>query len=568
MKKKLLSLCCIIGFAAANAQIVPGQFLDLNNIKARVNADGSLFTNYTNAQFEAPKGSGKNTIFADNLWIGGFDAGNQLKMAAQTYRQTGTDFFPGPLNSLGQADTSAAWNQVWKLNKCDIDAFHVWVLSGAPGPLPIDSFALNEIVTWPTIGNEGQRLAPYFDYNGDNFYDPYVGDYPLIKGDQAIYFVYNDKGGIHTETGGAAIGVEIQGMAYVFNCPDSALYNTVFVNYKITNKSSNALNHAYIGKWTDFDIGTYSDDYIGSDVTRGAYYAYNGAVNDATYGANPPAQAAVFLRGPYADADGMADPADSTVNGTGYGDAVVDNERLGMSKFIAYNNSSSASVGNPTTAAQYYDYLTGTWRDGGTLTYGGTGYGIGCSCDYMYPGDSDPTGAGINCGTIQAPWSEWMAGNTPGDRRGVGASGPFTFNPGAVEEVDMAYIFAKATSGGNLASVTTMQERIDSVRSQFNRGMSTCGCNLIVTGIQNNSTPDAELSVYPNPATNMISIGYKSPSKNVIVGIYDVTGQLVKQEIMNFSSAQTMDVSNLVTGLYLLKIQDGKNISSKKFLKQ
>ncbi len=567
MKKKLLTACCIIGFAAANAQIVPGQFLDLNNIKAKVNADGSLFTDYNNAQFEAPKGSGHNTIFADNLWIGGLDAGNTLKIAAQTYHQSGTDFFPGPLNSTGQADTSAVWNRVWKLNKCDIDAYHNWVIIGAPGPLPIDSFALNEIMTWPAFGNDGQPLAPFFDHNSDNLYDPTVGDYPLIKGDQAIYFVFNDKGGVHTETGGGAIGVQIQGMAYEFNCPDSALYNTVFVNYKITNKSITTLNRTYIGKWTDFDIGSYSNDFIGSDVTRGAYYGYNGTITDPAYGANPPAQAAVFLRGPYADADGVADPADSTVNGTGYGDAVVDNERLGLSKFIAYNNSSSSTTGNPTTAAQYYNYLTGTWKDGGALTYGGTGYGGAISCDYLFPDNSDPLGYGTHhIGMV--PWSEVTESNIPGDRRGVGASGPFTFNPGAEQEVDMAYIFAKATSGGNLASVTTMQERIDSVRSQFNRGMSTCGCNLIGTGIQNNPNPDVELSVYPNPANSLIYISYKSPSKNAVVEIYDVTGQLVKSIKTNALQDQPIDIAGFSKGLYIVKLSDGKNVMVKRFIKQ
>ena len=118
--------------------------------------------------------------------------------------------------------------------------------------------------------------------NGDGVYDPIgSGDYPLIKGDQAIFFVYNDAKGTHTETGGLPLGVEIQGMAYAYSCAnDSALYNTIFTNNKIVNKSGSRIDSAFIGNFTDTDIGWYNDDFIGCDVKRGAYYGYNGTAID------------------------------------------------------------------------------------------------------------------------------------------------------------------------------------------------------------------------------------------------------------------------------------------------
>jgi hypothetical protein len=73
--------------------------LDINNVRALINAPGDLFWDFVNPRFEVPKASGKHTIYAGNLWIGGLDTAGQLHLAAQTYRQNGTDFFQGPVSS-------------------------------------------------------------------------------------------------------------------------------------------------------------------------------------------------------------------------------------------------------------------------------------------------------------------------------------------------------------------------------------------------------------------------------------------------------------------------------------
>src|SRR4051812_46594053 len=102
MKKKSTTTFCISIAAFIINSIVNAQtfsLLDVNNIKARVNSDATLFDNMTagKCSFEVPKGSGLNTIFISDLWIGGKDEGNSLHLAAQTYRQNGTDFFQGPI---------------------------------------------------------------------------------------------------------------------------------------------------------------------------------------------------------------------------------------------------------------------------------------------------------------------------------------------------------------------------------------------------------------------------------------------------------------------------------------
>lgn len=575
MKKLVLLVATITSVVSANAQF-PTMYdhIDINNIKAEVNSDGTLFWNLATGQFEVPKGSGVHTIFANALWIGGVDASSTLKIAGQTYRQTGTDFWPGPLSSMATTDSATmnAYNKIWKINKCDIDTYINWFTSGASGTNPTDSTAMQTILDWPTTGIAGAPLAPYADVNGNGVYDPYAGDYPLIKGDQALFFVYNDKGGVHGETGGAAIGLEIQGMAYAYSCTnDSALYNTIFTNYKIINKSSSTLYSTYIGNWTDLDIGSASDDFVGCDVTRGAYYGYNGDLVDdnppagqLAYGANPPAQAVVFLEGPYADPNGIDDASTTTPNGTNYGDMIADNERLGMSKFLYFNNDGS-STGNPSSAVDFYNYLSGNWKDATPWTYGGNGHLTGVQTDYIFPGASDPLGFGTAM-VPQAPWDETSSGNMPGDRRGIGSFGPFTFQPGLVEDITFAYVFGRATSGGNLASVTVMDERIDSIRQKYSNGIATCGC-VSMTGI-NDLSNDNSLSIYPNPASNNITINFTSSSKNVSIKIYDTTGRLVKNIDNAKAGESSINIAELESGLYLLNLQDGNNSTTKRFIKQ
>ena len=71
--------------------------------------------------------------------------------------------------------------------------------------------------------------------------------------------------------------LEVHAMVYAFDAPnDEALSNTIFVNYKFFNRSTNDYHDTYLGLWNDWDIGYAWDDYVGCDVQRGSSFAYNG----------------------------------------------------------------------------------------------------------------------------------------------------------------------------------------------------------------------------------------------------------------------------------------------------
>ena len=72
--------------------------LDVNNVRTTIMGGGDMWWNLDDARYEIPKDGNKHSMFAGALWIGGVDAGGQLKVAAMTYRQGGNDFWPGPLD--------------------------------------------------------------------------------------------------------------------------------------------------------------------------------------------------------------------------------------------------------------------------------------------------------------------------------------------------------------------------------------------------------------------------------------------------------------------------------------
>jgi len=299
------------------------KYLDINNVKAGVQNKGDLQWNNDigGVAYEVPKGSGNSTCFKSSLWIGGLDNANQLHGAAQTYRQGGLDFWAGPLDTINgtiDAVTSLNYDRIWKVSYIDINNFITAFNSGSIVATP-------DMLAWPAhgSGNNSRNLAPFVDYNGDGLYNPNDGDYPKIKGDQALYFIFNDKLSTHQVTGCNPMGVEVQGMAYAYGCPAvvngrNELTYTTFYNYKIINRSATNYHDVFVSMWSDVDLGYYADDYLGSNVTDNYGYTYNGIGIDSSffgpqgYGHYIPAQGINIVKGPFANVN---DGIDNNNNG-------------------------------------------------------------------------------------------------------------------------------------------------------------------------------------------------------------------------------------------------------------
>lgn len=563
--------------------------LDANNIKTLINPYGLHFWDGPktddNYIYEFPKESGKSTIYNSTFWIGGMDQDDQLRLSAERFRAQGIDFWSGPLsvenNSLSiDTATVVEWHQVWKLNKYDVE-YHKYNWN-QPNYEPVENIA-----TWPAHGDEAlhqsQYLAPFVDVDGDGYYDPYSGDYPLIKGDQCIFFIFNDLRYEQTETQGNPIGLEIHSMMYQFDNPDNpAFNNTVFMNYKIFNRSEYILTDAYIGIWTSIEIGYGNDDYVGCDVERGMYFGYNGDEIDGNgephaYGENPPAQGVLFLGGPYMDSNEVDDPdggCDESINGVGFGDSIIDNERYGMTGFLFHNNTGSP-LGDPIVSEDYYNFLRGIWKDGTSMDYGNTGHPDGSSygpaCKFMFPGLTDScfwgTGGLQPNGLIN--WSEetgWNGNpNPPADRRGLGSMGPFTFMPGSVQKIDIAYVTARGDDGP-LSSVELLKVYVDTIRARYIKNSDDFGTQLLGIGKVNNKTQ--QLKIFPNPVDDILQVEYKGKTQNTVYSIHDIYGRLLISGDVHSTGRFSINVSNLKNGFYIVSIIDDEHRYTARLIKR
>ena len=133
-------------------------------------------------------------------------------------------------------------------------------------------------------------------------YEPQYGEFPVIDirncpkdiyPDEMIFWIYNDAGGIHTNTNGSPIRMEVQVQSFAFRTADE-LNDMTFQRYKLINRAPQEIKDCYFAMWTDPDLGCFSDDYIGCDTTRvkgksrDLMYIYNIDATDGTNGCQCP----------------------------------------------------------------------------------------------------------------------------------------------------------------------------------------------------------------------------------------------------------------------------------------
>ncbi|MBI3517798.1 MAG: T9SS type A sorting domain-containing protein [Bacteroidetes bacterium] len=550
MKIILLSLACLSS-AIMNSQTF--EYLDINQVKARVNSGGDLHWDPAtgNSAYECPKGSSKTWGGPASLWIGGLDAGNQLHLAAQTYHQSGTDFWPGPLstnNATTNSVTVNQYNRVWKLNKSDIDDF---ITNYANGNVQNGSYTpVADLLSWPGNGDMSQNqdvlLAPFMDANADDVYSPMDGDYPIIKGDQAIFTIFNDNYLPHQNTGAPAIGLEIRLMAYAY-APTNTLVTgnpslnyTTFYNYAIINRSPNTLYNAQISLFNDSDIGNYMDDYVGCNVTNAYAYTYNNITSTVT---NQPAIGIKQTMGPVNTTNAIDDNHDGMIDEPG--------EQMGMTNFMYFSNSFPGvplQISDPNSATDYFQYMNSIWKDGTPLTCGGNGYGGNITSNYAYPANSFTTGP---CGV--APWSEGDAGS---DKKFVMSSGQTVLLPGSFTEVEYAYITAfDSITNDPLSALSSAMNALRTMQ------------NSSVTGIKEQPL-DNSFTLSPNPTNGILNISSSLKTTGFKIEVIDALGKVLISEDHKDISQTSIHVENLSSGIYFVKLVSGENTTTKKFIKE
>lgn len=528
--------------------------LNINNVRTTILGGGDMWWDLNQARYEVPKGSNRHSMYAGALWLGGVDEGNQLKLAAMTYRQRGNDYWPGPLSVDGLAtvtkETCDRYDRHWIIYREQVDIHKAWLecqddpdcdvgdeFPGYEGNIP------EIILNWPAHGIDGDlpyRLAPFIDRDGDERYDPFV-DYPaydvdrsydcqlkevdLLYGDQTIWWVYNDRGNVHSETQAGALGFEIRAQAFAFTTNDE-INNMTFNNYRIINKSTFRLTDTYFSTWFDPDLGFSRDDIIGCDIPRGLGYCYNADNDDQGpfgYGLYPPAVGFDFFQGPFADYfDGLDNDRDGCVDGVrdDNGNCVPEdvaagrNERIIMSGFMYYNNTENAASGNPNTASEFYNYMRSLWRNGNPLVVespsgpgdlnNGDGYtstGAGLATLFAYPGNTFDT-TGVTAPTSPQNWFESPSNQE--DKRGLHNAGPFSLAPGALNFITTGVVWERNFQSQDLfASVEEVIIADDKAQQLFDN------CFQVLNG------PDApDLEIIELDQELVITLKYNNASNN------------------------------------------------------
>ncbi len=505
--------------------------LNANNISTPISVIGTMSNRYDGANY-AVAPDGKSTIFSSALWMGG-KRDDEVYTAVHKFWGSGTDFAPGPLRMDGMDGNSFStvlkYNHVWHLTREQID-YHI-AHCGEEGYV-----AIEDILSWPGNGDSADgyaaQLAPYYDADGDGRYNPYAGDYPLIRGDEATFSIFNDNVA-HNASVGSPLYVEVHVMFYAFNEPqDTALSNTVFAHYDIFNRSPYSYDSVYLGSWIDFDIGFAHDDHVGCHVGESMFYGYNSQLldnggsqhYDSEISGRAPAQGCIFLESP-----AEANP---------------------MSSFLAYNNAVSSVNGEPSGFEDYYHYLRAEWRNGQHLTFGGYGTNPDPQpCDYMYPGLSMPE---------LDEWDMFTAGIPGQDVRGVGAAGPFTFASGASTQLAVAHLTAwnyQYTDDVNTSRNNLIAQASD-VRRQWRRDTTDSGKPFVYrpysapheVGIA--EAVQSEVSLYPNPTTGVLNVRLDSQGPRQ-VHLMDIMGRKVLSAHVMGGRA-VLDLSSLSQGVYIL----------------
>ncbi|MCB9342647.1 MAG: T9SS type A sorting domain-containing protein [Saprospiraceae bacterium] len=474
-------------------------------------------------------------------WIAGLDPAGNIHISCELDAQKPSDWKAGYRN-IPNSD------KVWKVTQEQIGLHLSDYLDNGiiDNPIP-------EVFAWPGRGNpfsleyNGFEIpsdwttltAGYFDTNENGQYDPENGEYPtvIIRGgtfwlapDQMAFSIfYNDTIGDLTK--GFSTATEVAFQSFTFNCNnDPVMENSVFLAYKCRNFGVERMDSCFFGIYSNFDIGNPNDDYLGCDLYpyKDFIYAYNAdTLFDSRAGPKPPIVGLNFLRGPL-DSNAM---------------------ELNLKKVMPIlANASNPALRFPTFIGEYYNYLSGSWRDGTPLTYGGIGYGGNTLADAPFTGLPSDGNA----------WSELSANNPLGDRRAVSTFQDFTLLPGAVNELIVS--ISASNSGSlteNLEELRTFNYLHRLINEYHNDDLHDICFPTIAT---HQPSKTNEISIFPNPGNDHVTV-HSSASPIEEITLFNMLGHWVGKQKSSAGTthALSMETGSLPPGVYLVswRLQDG-----------
>ena len=500
--------------------------LDISRVFARVFNTGSLFFGNTTTNgdgYFVPQAAAISPLYAAGLWVAGTVDG-QVRSAGSRYRDF--TFWPGHLDdgaTLPNPNFCSPFDRIYVVSRPDVGAYE------QTGQATPDLRAWPVGLGAPTVDASGERVVPT---SREQVIDLDAGERPVISGSQMAWWVMNDVGNDHAAQGSAPLGIEVRVSAFAVSAVEPAgISDATFYRYEILNRSENTLEDARASVFVDPDLGDASDDFVGSDSTRGLFFAYNAEDQDAVYG-TPPALGIDLLSG----------------GGGSY----------------YFQNAQSGPTTDPATAPEYYNYLRSRWRDGTPMYAFGTGYNQPQApiTQWAFPGD--PV-------TGQA-WSEENSDgngsrNVPGDRRGGVTSVPFELAPGETYTFDVGILYAQGAN--RLASVTALRAVSDRVQAAYDSGSLFPEIQAVSSEPTGPEATSLGLSVQPNPVAGASVARFTlDASGEVRVRVVDVLGREVSILASGARAAGEHTLAlptGLTPGMYAVEVLSGETRATQRF---
>lgn len=395
----LLFVLSVIGLKAQNCQ-PPSALATYSFNDVQVILGGGGYTTspfgWSTAAVQATFDDGplKSLMYASGFWIGAQTQDQGLRVAVATYPlSSGADYFPGPLqlDPLDPVleDCGLWFDRHFVVHRALVDRHKTYHECAENPECDIEQlFPLGYVTPQALLDYPGRTPgfniegAPFFDADGDGFYDPAAGDLPLfigladepdccyaLKGDRVLLWLANDLANVHSLSQGIPLGIELEQVVYTHF--SDALTAPIFMRQRVTNRSHDNYVEVYAGHFLDPDIGHYGDDQFGCDPSRDLMFFYNSDGYDDTivekdgsvingWGSTIPTIGFSILSAPFAS---------SSAN------------QLAVTMFTDY----SFAAGLPTFSPGYYNWLRGVQMNGEVMTqpdgtyYLNTGYPTGPS---------------------------------------------------------------------------------------------------------------------------------------------------------------------------------------------
>lgn len=507
------------------------QILNSNNVSSQVGGTPGLLYQFDNSvnfsSYILPQNSGIGALHTSSLWCAGLEDDGSLHLAAARYSVSGHDFFNGPVSS-----SNAYSDPIYQSTYGSIFTKQGYVVTKNEVQNHIANFNQvgyvqpSSITNWPGNGltNLGvsQNLAPFIDMNGNGIYEPGLGDYPDIRGDKAIFQIFNDARGVHTESGGTPLGIEVHLLYYQFASSDYK-NDATFVHARIFNRGTKNYPIFKLGIWNDYLFGNPEDNFVGCDTLTNLTYVYNNDNLDGDsifgYGLNPPAFGLVSVG--------------------------QDLEFMGF-----MHNTASFPYNDPTSPISYYNYMQGKWSDGSSWYYGGNGTSGSTTTHFIFPGNPNDV----------SQWSQMTTGSTPIDGRTISTFESENLMANQHICYDFAFIYARESGNNHLQNVNSLISIAAQAKSDFD-AMTSNNCNQVTLDLS--ELDEFYFLLYPNPSNGSFYLNFGKYAVSGNLNIYDVSGRPVfQQRIENENEKQIF--MNELNGVYILSLQTEKGERRKK----